>query len=120
MDVQSASELTGKACKPCEGGVEPCELQFAQVQLQNLSEWQLSEGGKMIFRKWNTKNFVRAMELLNLAAEIAEQEQHHPDFHLTGYRHVQIDLTTHAIGGLSENDFIVAAKINAAVDSQDE
>ncbi len=54
------------------------------------------------------------MNLLQLAALIAEQEQHHPDLHLTGYRLVQIDLTPHAIGGLSENDFIVAAKIDAA------
>jgi 4a-hydroxytetrahydrobiopterin dehydratase len=56
------------------------------------------------------------MELLNKIAEIAESEQHHPDLHLTGYRHVRVELTTHAIGGLSENDFILAAKIDAILE----
>jgi 4a-hydroxytetrahydrobiopterin dehydratase len=55
------------------------------------------------------------MELLNRVAEIAESEQHHPDLHLTGYRNVRIELTTHAIGGLSENDFILAAKVDQVV-----
>ncbi|MEM1070565.1 MAG: 4a-hydroxytetrahydrobiopterin dehydratase, partial [Planctomycetota bacterium] len=56
--------------------------------------------------------FVEAMKILHQVADVAEAEQHHPDLHLTGYRKVRIDLTTHAIGGLSENDFIVAAKID--------
>lgn len=114
MDVQSSTELTAKKCKPCEGGVEPCSLNFSKTQLASVPDWQLTDDGKMIFRKWTLKNFVQAMSLLNAAANIAEEDQHHPDFHLTGYRNVQIDLTTHAIGGLSENDFILAAKIDQA------
>ena len=66
----------------------------------------------MISRKITCKHFVEAMKLVNQVADVAEAEQHHPDLHLTGYRHLRIDLTTHAIGGLSENDFIVAAKID--------
>ena len=117
MDVKSQLELTTRKCVPCEGGVEACSVEFSKSQLQALNDWQLSEDGTMISRNWNMKNFVQAMKLMNLAAEIAEQEQHHPDFHLTGYRHLRIDLTTHAIGGLSENDFIVAAKIDAAAEA---
>lgn len=114
MDVISAAQLTAKRCQPCEGGVEPCTLEAASSQLQALPNWKLSADGKMIVRQWKMKNFVDSMALLNAAAEIAEQDQHHPDLHLTGYRMVAIELTTHAIGGLSENDFILAAKIEAA------
>ena len=113
MEINSSEQLTKKKCLPCEGGVEPCALDFSKQQMAAIPEWSLSEDGKMISRKFQLKNFVKAMELLQRAAEVAEQEQHHPDLHLTGYRQVRIDLTTHAIGGLSENDFIVAAKIDA-------
>lgn len=114
MTPQSAVDLTAKTCKPCEGGVEPCSLEFSKSQVAALEDWDLSEDGRMISRRWKLKNFVQAMKLMNMAAEIAEREQHHPDFHLTGYRQLRIDLTTHAIGGLSENDFILAAKIDDA------
>ncbi len=117
MEIQTTSELTAKKCKPCEGGVEPCAIEFSQSQVASLKDWELSSDGKMISRQWKLGNFLQAMKLLNLAAEIAEEDQHHPDLHLTGYRNVRIDLTTHAIGGLSENDFIVAAKIDAAAES---
>jgi 4a-hydroxytetrahydrobiopterin dehydratase len=80
--------------------------------LQAIPQWSLAESGTAIYRTVTCKHFVAAMKLLNEIAELAEAEQHHPDLHLTGYRKVRIDLTTHAIGGLSENDFIVAAKID--------
>lgn len=113
MEILTPTQLEGKTCQPCEGGVEPCELEHAKRQLHQLdSNWELVEGGKKISRKFKLKNFVEAMRLLNAVAELAEREQHHPDLHLTGYRHVRIDLTTHAIAGLSENDFIVAVKID--------
>lgn len=116
MEILTPKQLEAKACKPCEGGVEPCELDHAKRQLHALnSEWELVDGGKKISRKFKMKNFVEAMKLINSVADLAEREQHHPDLHLTGYRQVRIDLTTHAIGGLSENDFIVAAKIDNLV-----
>jgi len=116
MDILTPVQLEAKTCQPCEGGVEPCELNHAKRQLLELdSEWELVDGGKMISRKFKLKNFVEAMRLFNAVADLAEREQHHPDLHLTGYRQVRIDLTTHAIGGLSENDFIVAAKIDNVV-----
>lgn len=114
MELQNTDQLTTRRCVPCEGGVEPCPIDHSQQQLQALDGWQLDEAGQAIWRQWGLKNFVQAMKLVNAVAELAELEQHHPDLHVTGYRQVRIELTTHAIGGLSENDFILAAKIDAA------
>ncbi|KAA5543903.1 pterin-4-alpha-carbinolamine dehydratase [Roseiconus nitratireducens] len=87
--------------------------EFAQA----IPQWRVNEAATMISRKLNAGNFSRAIRWINEIGEIAEQQQHHPDLHLTGYRHLQVDLTTHAIGGLSENDFIVAAQIDRLIDS---
>lgn len=108
----TAETLSGKRCKPCEGGVQPISPDAAKPYLEATPEWQLSDEGRGIERKWTFKNFVQAMQFLQQVGELAEAEQHHPDLHLTGYRKVRIELTTHAIGGLSENDFILAAKID--------
>lgn len=113
MTVPSTSELANCHCKPCEGGVDPLTSEQAQAHLKAIPKWELDADGKSIHRKWEMKNFVKSMEFLQKVAEVAEQEQHHPDLHLTGYRNVLIELTTHAIGGLSENDFILAAKIDS-------
>ncbi len=86
------------------------------LHLQGIPAWKTDANQRSIRRTWSLKNFVQAMQLLQRVADLAEAEQHHPDLHLTGYRNVAIELTTHAIGGLSENDFIVAAKIDALVD----
>ncbi len=111
--IQSVDQLTSKRCQACEGGVAKIERDQAVEQLKQLGDtWQLSDDGLMISRKWKLKNFVAVMQLANRIAELAEQEQHHPDLHITGYRLLRVDLTTHAIGGLSENDFILAAKID--------
>ena len=72
----------------------------------------LARDGQRIRRAWTVKNFMAAIEFFNKLAELAEHEGHHPDLHLEGYRNVAIELWTHAIGGLSENDFILAAKID--------
>jgi 4a-hydroxytetrahydrobiopterin dehydratase len=110
-DINSES-LRKKRCVPCEGGVPVIKGAQALKYLQSTPTWSISDDGKMISRKLNASNFIKAMAILQMVADLAEQEQHHPDFHLTGYRHLRIDLTTHAIGGLSENDFILAAKID--------
>lgn len=112
MTAPSTDQLIKSHCKPCEGGVDPLSHEQARDHLKAVPEWELGSDGKTIHRKWQMKNFVKAMEFLQKVAEVAEQEQHHPDLHLTGYRNVRIELTTHAIGGLSENDFILAAKID--------
>lgn len=112
MSELSTQSLREKKCVPCEGGVPAIGGDQAADYIKATPEWTLADDSKSISRKVNCKHFVEAMELLNRIADVAESEQHHPDLHLTGYRNVRIDLTTHAIGGLSENDFIVAAKID--------
>ena len=105
-------ELSKKKCEPCEGKGNPFNAEQAKQYLAQISDWVLSEDGKWIFRDYVMKNFVAGVEFIRKVADIAEAENHHPDIHLTGYKKVRIELSTHAIGGLSENDFIVAAKIN--------
>jgi 4a-hydroxytetrahydrobiopterin dehydratase len=112
MQVATADQLTHKKCKPCEGGVEPATPEEAKQQLTKLSGWSLSSDGKRIRKEWTVKDFMAGIRFFNDCAKIAEADQHHPDLHLTGYRNVAIELSTHAIGGLSENDFILAAKID--------
>lgn len=106
-------ELLQKKCLPCEGGVEACSLDQARSYGSAVKNWVLRADGKWIDRTARFKNFVEMMDAVNRIAALAEQEGHHPDLHLTGYRNLKIELTTHAIGGLSENDFILAAKIDA-------
>ena len=112
MSDTTTEALRQKKCVPCEGGVAVIGRDEAADYLGAIPQWSLAEDGKSILRKVNCKHFVEAVGLLNQIAEIAEAEQHHPDLHLTGYRKLRVDLTTHAIGGLSENDFILAAKID--------
>jgi 4a-hydroxytetrahydrobiopterin dehydratase len=112
MTTTKAGELKEKHCKPCEGGVKPLERSEAERLLAETPEWKLVNGGKAVRREWVMKDFGAATEFLEHVAALAEAENHHPDFHLTGYRNVAIEISTHAIGGLSENDFILAAKIN--------
>ena len=112
MDIQTTEQLTAKKCKPCEGGVDPCTPDEANDQLQKLDGWKLVRDGKRIRKEWTVKNFMAGMDFFHKVAEVAEADGHHPDIHLEGYRNVAIELWTHAIGGLSENDFILAAKID--------
>jgi len=112
MQIQAADQLVAKKCQPCEGGVEPCPLPEARQQLEKLDGWKLTHDGKRIRKDWTLKNFVAGIAFFNQVADVAEEDAHHPDLHLEGYRNVWIELWTHAIGGLSENDFILAAKID--------
>ncbi len=113
MSATTAEELTRKKCVPCEGGVPALSEAEVDALLTNFPGWAKVEGGKRIRREWRVKNFMAAMGFFNKVAELAEAEGHHPDLHLVGYRNVAIEIWTHAIGGLSENDFILAAKIDA-------
>jgi 4a-hydroxytetrahydrobiopterin dehydratase len=108
----SATELTAKKCRSCESGVPPLPPAEVKQLLQQIPEWRLNPDGKSIRRKWRVKDFVTALDFFRRIGDIAESEDHHPDLHLTGYRNVAVELSTHAIGGLSENDFILAAKID--------
>ena len=110
---QNACDLTAKKCVPCEGGVPKYSPAEAEAQLATLPAWRLTHDGTRIRRDLELKNFRECIKLMNNVGALAEREQHHPDLHLEGYRNVWIEIFTHAIGGLSENDFILAAKIDA-------
>jgi 4a-hydroxytetrahydrobiopterin dehydratase len=83
----------------------------ARQLLEGLPGWELSADSKSIRKLFVMKNFLAAIRLIQAVALAAEAEDHHPDIHLTGYRKLTIELSTHSIGGLSENDFILAGKI---------
>lgn len=106
------TELTRKHCRPCEGGVPILNADEVREHLQAVPLWRLSDDGKRIRREWRMKDFPTALDFFARVGQVAESEDHHPDLHLTGYRNVALELSTHAVGGLTENDFIVAAKID--------
>ena len=105
-------KLTEQKCEACEGGVLPLNKVEAEILLKQIPGWELAADAKSISRSYEFKNFQKALAFVNKVGELAESEGHHPDIHLINYRQVSIDLTTHAIGGLSNNDFILAAKID--------
>ena len=111
MTQATASELTQKHCAPCEGGVPKLTPEQVRQYLQALPQWKLTGDGQRIRREWRVKDFTTGLEFFDRVGKLAEDEGHHPDLHLTGYRNVAIELWTHAVGGLTENDFILAAKI---------
>lgn len=110
--TQSQDQLRSKKCVPCEGGVPKLTAAEAAEQLTAVTGWKIVHEGERIRKTWVVKNFMDGMQILNKVAELAEAEGHHPDVHLWGYRNLEIEIWTHAIGGLSENDFILAAKID--------
>jgi 4a-hydroxytetrahydrobiopterin dehydratase len=112
MAATDAANLTRKHCKPCEGGVPPLAPDTVKQYLAAVPNWKLSADGRRIRRDYKIKDFATALDFFRRVGQIAEAEDHHPDLHLTGYRNVAIELSTHAVGGLTENDFILAAKID--------
>jgi|SRR6516164_7045698 4a-hydroxytetrahydrobiopterin dehydratase len=108
----AACDLTQKKCVPCEGKIDPLSKEQVAQYLPGVQEWKLSPDGKRIRREWRVKNFDAALDFFNRIGKLANEEDHHPDLHLVGYRNVAVEIWTHAIGGLSENDFILAAKID--------
>ena len=108
----STTELTSKRCQSCEGGVPPLPPDQVKEHLKAVPAWRLAGDGKRIRREWRAKDFVTALDFFRRVGELAEAEGHHPDLHLTGYRDVALEIWTHAVGGLTENDFILAAKID--------
>ena len=105
--------LCSKRCVPCEGGVPAYSREASLRQLERLPGWSLTADGQRIRKEWRMRDFLAAMRFFDRVAQLSEEEQHHPDLHLVAYRQVAIEIWTHAIGGLSENDFILAAKIDA-------
>ena len=110
------SDLTQKHCKVCEGGVSPLSAEESNNMLGELNEgWTPSEDGQSISRSFKFKNYYETMAFVNAVAWMAHSEDHHPDMEV-GYNRCHVVYSTHAIGGLSENDFICAAKVDALLD----
>jgi 4a-hydroxytetrahydrobiopterin dehydratase len=112
-DSNDVSSLKEKHCVPCEVGTQPFDLETIKGLLPMVPKWKPDDELKKIVRSFRFKDFVESMRFINNVAELAEEEGHHPDIFVS-YNYVKICLTTHNIGGLSENDFIMAAKIDEA------
>ncbi|HEY6839187.1 MAG TPA: 4a-hydroxytetrahydrobiopterin dehydratase [Geobacteraceae bacterium] len=103
-------DLTTKHCQPCEGGTPPLEREEVERRLPDVPGWEAADGA--ITRRFEFKNYYQTMAFVNAVAWIAHSEDHHPDMEVS-YRVCRVRYSTHAVGGLSENDFICAAKVNA-------
>lgn len=104
--------LSKKKCIPCEDkSIKPFSKKEATLMLKEIPKWELAKNAKKISRKWLFKDFVQALKFANAVGKVAEKNGHHPDISIS-YNKITLDLFTHSIGGLSENDFIVAAKID--------
>ena len=106
------NELTSRRCVPCEGGMPAMSAEQAGRMMQQLAgEWRLAADAKSLTREFRFRDFYRTMSFVNALAHIANIEDHHPDLAL-GYNYCRVTYTTHAARGLSENDFVCAAKID--------
>jgi 4a-hydroxytetrahydrobiopterin dehydratase len=106
------TDLARKRCTPCEGGVPALPADRARELLRQVPGWDMTADGKRLRRPWRVKDFAAGLDFFGRVGAVAEAEGHHPDLHLVGYRDVTIEIWTHAVGGLTENDFILAAKIS--------
>ncbi len=104
--------LSQKHCVPCEGGVTPLAGPELDGYLAQVADWKLATDGKSIHKDFVFRDFVEGVVFITDVAHVAEEEGHHPDLNLHSYKIVTVTLSTHAISGLSENDFILAAKID--------
>ena len=106
------SELAARRCKPCEGGIAPLTpAEATQLLVQVSRDWALADSGRAIRREFRFRDFYRTMSFVNALAHVANIEDHHPDLEV-GYDYCRVTFTTHAIRGLSENDFVCAAKVD--------
>jgi len=106
------TDLSARRCVPCEGGVPPLSAaEAAALRRQLHSDWQIAENSKSVRRSYKFKDFYRTMSFVNAVAYVANVEDHHPDLEV-GYDYCRVTFATHSIGGLSENDFICAAKLD--------
>ena len=108
-----SADLASRKCVPCSGKTPPLPEDQVRHLLAQVPGWQLGRGGKTLTRSWWVADFATGLDFFRRIGEVAEAEDHHPDLHLTNYRNATVELTTHAVGALTENDFILAAKIDA-------
>ena len=110
-------DLFKKNCKPCEGGVIPFDISEIHKYQKKVDGWDITKDQDEIFylkKKFNFGNFMESLKFINSVGKISEEEGHHPDI-IFGWGYAEIKITTHAIKGLSENDFILAAKIDKII-----
>ena len=108
------SDLLKKKCAPCEGGILPFDISEIHKYQKKIDSWDVLKNKKKIFflnKRFIFKNFFNSQKFVNKVGEISEEEGHHPDTKF-GWGYAEIQITTHAVEGLSENDFILAAKID--------
>jgi len=108
--MMPAADLAHRKCKPCEGGVSPLKPEEISQLLMQLKGWESRDN--VIAKTYEFKNYYQTMAFVNAVAWVAHREDHHPDM-TVGYQQCKVSYSTHAIGGLSENDFICAAKLDA-------
>ena len=108
------TDLIEKHCKACEGGVSPLDEKEAKHYLKQVVNWELNSSATAIKRTFSFKNYYHTMSFVNALAYVSNIENHHPDLEVS-YNRCVVHYTTHAIGGLSENDFICAAKADALI-----
>ncbi len=109
----TAADLAARSCAPCSGGTPPLPQDRVGELLPHVPHWALADDGKRIARRWRVKDFAAGLDFFRRIGDVADAEDHHPDLHLANYRDVTVELWTHAAGGLTENDFVLAAKIDA-------
>jgi 4a-hydroxytetrahydrobiopterin dehydratase len=105
------SELAGKHCKPCEGGIPGLNVPEAKQLMSKIPGWALDDAASRITRAFQFKNYYETMAFVNAIAWISHHEDHHPDMEVS-YNRCVVHYSTHAVKGLTENDFICAAKVN--------
>ena len=108
------TDLLQKKCKPCEGGISALDISEIHKYQKKIDGWEVKSDEKKIYfleKEFKFKNFLNSQKFINEVSKISENEGHHPDI-LFGWGYAKIKITTHAIEGLSENDFILAAKID--------
>lgn len=111
-DSNTIQDLVQRKCSSCDSKGTALTLEEAKGFIRQVPYWDLADDGKSISRQYVLRGFAAAVRMINKIAEIAETENHHPDLHLVSYKKLIVVLSTHSIGGLSDDDFIVAAKIN--------
>ena len=111
------TDLSQKKCKPCEGGISALDISEIHKYQKKIDGWEVKSNEKKIYfleKEFKFKNFLNSQKFVNEISKISENEGHHPDI-LFGWGYAKIKITTHAIEGLSENDFILAAKIDKII-----
>ena len=118
MATLTSEQQTKNHAASCGCSATKLSADQVKAQLKTLADWRLIDNGRQLRRDWKAEDFVAGMKFLGRVADLAEAENHHPDVHLEGYRHVWIALWTHSVDGLSAKDFALAAKIDRLADEE--